>query len=87
MSRKNKKIRLGTVTSNKMEKSIVVRVETFKQHPLYKRTVKSSTKYKAHDENNVCNEGDLVRIVECKPISRHKTWRLLEVVQTSQQIT
>ncbi len=83
MNRKNKKTRIGTVVSDKMDKSIVVRVERIIQHPLYKRTVKRTKKYMAHDENNQSKIGDTVRIVECKPISSRKTWRLLDVVTTA----
>ncbi|MBF0287204.1 MAG: 30S ribosomal protein S17 [SAR324 cluster bacterium] len=83
MNRKNKKTRIGTVVSDKMDKSIVVRVERIIQHSLYKRTVKRTKKYMAHDENNQCKIGDKVRIVECKPVSSQKTWRLLEVVTTA----
>lgn len=84
MNRKNKKVRSGVVVSDKMEKSIVVKVETRVQHPLYKRTVKRQNKYMAHDEENRCRVGDVVRIVECKPISHRKRWRLLEIVQQVQ---
>ena len=83
MERKNKKVKAGVVVSDKMEKSIVVKVETMVKHPLYKRTMKRSKKYMAHDNENVCKIGDLVRIIECKPISRQKKWRLLEVVTAS----
>lgn len=83
MSSKNKKSRTGIVVSNKMDKSIVVKVERLIQHPLYKRTMKRSKKYMAHDADNVCKMGDVVRIIECKPVSSRKTWRLLEVVTTS----
>lgn len=84
MNRKNKKVRSGVVISNSMSKSIVVKVETRVKHSLYKRTVKRSNKYMAHDEENRCQVGDIVRIVECKPISRQKRWRLLEIVQQAQ---
>lgn len=83
MDRKNKKARTGVVVSDKMDKSIVVRVERTFKHPLYKKTVRRSKKYMAHDENNTCKIGDVVQIVECKPISAHKAWRLLEVVTTA----
>jgi len=83
MSNINKKLRTGIVVSNKMEKSIVVKVERLIQHPLYKRTLKRSKKYMAHDAENVCKIGDVVRIIECKPVSSRKTWRLLEVVTKS----
>ena len=76
-----KKTLQGLVVSDKMEKSAVVRVERTIQHPLYKRTVKRSKRYQIHDEQNVCRIGDRVRMVECRPLSKHKCWRLLEVVQ------
>lgn len=81
MERNNKKSKIGTVVSNKGDKSIVVRVERIVPHPLYKRTVKLSKKYMAHDEENSCQIGDIVQIVECRPISRRKCWRLLEVMK------
>jgi small subunit ribosomal protein S17 len=77
----------GKVVSVKMDKSIVVLVERKVKHPLYGKYVKRSTKICAHDENNVCQEGDKVRIVECRPISKNKTWRLLDVVETSVSAT
>lgn len=83
MNRKNKKTRTGIVVSDKMDKSIVVRVERIIQHPLYKRTMRRTKKYMAHDEGNSCKMGDTVRIIECKPISGRKNWRLLEVVTTA----
>ncbi len=73
----------GKVVSNKMDKSIVVLIERKVKHPIYGKYVKRSTKICAHDEANTCNEGDTVRIVECRPISKRKTWRLLEVVEAS----
>ena len=81
MNRKNKKIKAGIVVSDRMEKSVVVKVETRTRHPLYKRTIKRTKKYMAHDEEQVSKVGDMVRIIECKPISRQKRWRLLEVVK------
>ncbi len=78
---RRRKVLLGTVTSDKMEKTAVVSVERTIQHPLYKKTVRRSKRYKIHDEQNVCNIGDLVKLIECKPISKDKCWRLLEVVR------
>lgn len=83
MNRKNKKTRTGIVVSDKMEKSVVVRVERMIQHSLYKRTMRRSKKYMAHDEANACKIGDTVRIIECKPISGKKNWRLLELVKSA----
>lgn len=76
-----KKVMLGTIVSDKMDKTAVVSVERTTQHPLYKKTMKRSKKYKIHDENNDCQIGDQVRLIECKPISKDKNWRLLEIVR------
>jgi small subunit ribosomal protein S17 len=78
---RRRKVLLGTVISDKMEKTAVVNVDRTVQHPLYKKTVKKSKRYKIHDEENVCTIGDQVRLIECKPISKDKCWRLLEVVR------
>ncbi len=78
---KRKKVLQGLVVSDKMQKTAVVSVERTVQHPLYKKTVRKSKKYKIHDEENVCQIGDQVRLIECKPISKDKSWRLLEVVR------
>ena len=77
---KKHKTRLGRVVSNKMDKTVVVAVETLRQHPLYKKTIKRVTKFKAHDKNNECGLGDIVRIVETRPLSREKRWRVAEIV-------
>jgi len=77
-NRGNRKVRMGTVQSDKMDKTITVRVETVKQHPLYKKTIKTSKKYKAHDENNEAKTGDVVKIMETRPLSKDKRWRLIE---------
>lgn len=73
----------GRVVSSKMDKTIVVMVERKVKHPLYGKYVKRSTKLCAHDEQNKCSEGDVVKIVECRPLSKRKTWRLVEVVESS----
>ena len=81
MERKLRKERVGLVTSNKMEKTIVV-AETKKQkHPMYGKFVLKTKKYTAHDENNECNEGDTVRIMETRPLSKNKRWRLVEIIE------
>jgi len=72
---------VGIVTSDKMDKTIVVQVNTKKLHPLYKKYVSRSKKYKAHDEKNDAHAGDTVRIVEARPISKDKCWRLVEIVE------
>jgi len=76
----NKKVRTGFVTSDKMDKTVTVAVERKTQHPMYKRVVKKTKKYKAHDEENRCNEGDKVRIIETRPLSKSKRWRVLEII-------
>ena len=75
-----RKVRTGRVLSNKMDKTVVVVVETTKHHPLYKKTIKKSAKYKAHDAGNECGEGDIVSIVETRPLSREKRWRVAEII-------
>ena len=72
------KLQSGIVVSNKMDKSIVVKIERKVKHPLYKKTIKRSKKYIAHDEQNECQVGDLVQIAECRPLSRHKHYRLFK---------
>lgn len=78
---KSRKQRIGVVTSNKMDKSIVVAVERKIQHPIYGKFVKKTKKFVAHDEENSCNEGDTVRITESRPLSKRKKWRLLEIIE------
>ncbi len=77
---RQRKTRFGRVVSNKMDKTVVVAVETLRRHPLYKKTIRRAVKYKAHDENNECGLGDIVRIVETRPLSRQKRWRVAEIV-------
>jgi small subunit ribosomal protein S17 len=74
------KTRLGFVVSDKMNKTVVVAVETPKRHPVYKKTIKRVVRYKAHDEENKCKRGDRVRIVETRPLSKDKRWRVVEIV-------
>lgn len=76
----------GKVVSNKMDKSIVVVVERQIRHPMYGKQIRRSTRLKVHDENNVCQEGDIVRIKETKPISKNKAWTLVDVIETAQQV-
>ena len=76
-----KKERQGVVVSNKMDKTAVVKVATYDQHPKYKKIIESTKNYKAHDELNQCSEGDIVRIVESKPISGGKRWVVSEIVE------
>ena len=82
MSDRNlRKQRIGVVSSNKMEKSITVVVERKVKHPLYGKFMKDSTKFIAHDEKNDCNIGDTVRIMERRPLSKRKNWRLVEIIE------
>lgn len=80
-----KRTLLGKVISNKMDKSIVVLIERKVRHPIYGKIMKKSTKIHAHDEENKCNEGDVVTIAECRPISKTKSWSLVEVVEAASQ--
>lgn len=74
------KTMVGRVLSNKMDKTVVVAVERTKHHPLYQKTIKRVVKYKVHDAKNECGEGDIVRIIETRPLSREKRWRLAEII-------
>ena len=76
-----RKTRVGTVVSDKMDKTIVVAIETSVQHPLYKKTMKRTLKLKAHDENNECGIGDTVEVMETRPLSKDKRWRLVRVIE------
>jgi small subunit ribosomal protein S17 len=79
--RKLRKTRVGVVTSNKMDKTINVKVERRLRHPLYGKSVKMSKKFMAHDEKGECNIGDVVRIMETRPLSKNKRWRLVEIIE------
>ncbi len=79
--RGKRRVKQGRVASSKMDKTIVVVSETRVPHPTYGKIIRKSTRFKAHDENNDANVGDLVRIVECRPLSRDKRWRLIEIVE------
>ena len=81
MERNSRKVIIGNVVSNKMDKTIVVEVATFVSHPLYKKQMKKTTKFKAHDENNECLIGDRVKIMETRPLSKDKRWRLVNIVE------
>lgn len=81
MERSLRKTRVGTVVSNKMDKTIVVAIVDNVRHPLYKKTIKRTVKFKAHDENNECNIGDTVRIMETRPLSKDKCWRLDAIIE------
>jgi 30S ribosomal protein S17 len=81
MERNNRKTRIGRVVSDKMDKTVVIAVETKVRHPLYGKTVKRTTKFKAHDENNEAKVNDRVSIMETRPLSKDKRWRLVEIVE------
>jgi len=81
MERKDRKERIGVVTSNKMKKSIVVAIERKVKHQLYGKFLKKTSKFIAHDEENTCNEGDTVKIMETRPLSKNKNWRLVEIIE------
>ena len=81
MERNLRKVRTGKVTSNKMDKTIVVAIEEHVKHPVYNKVVKRTYTLKAHDENNECNVGDTVRVMETRPLSKDKRWRLVEIVE------
>jgi len=75
-----RKTRIGRVVNNKMDKTVVVAVETLRHHPLYKKTIRRAVKYKTHDEKNECRIGDTVKIIETRPLSREKHWRVAEII-------
>ena len=81
MERNLRKERVGLVVSNKMEKSIVVQIERKVKHPIYGKFVRKTTKLVAHDEQNACGIGDTVKIMETRPISKNKCWRLIEIIE------
>ena len=83
--RGNRKERVGVVVSDVQDKTIVVNVDRRKQHPLYKKVVRVSKKFTAHDENNEARKGDTVRIVETRPLSKNKRWRILEIISRAEQ--
>ncbi|MDR2044393.1 MAG: 30S ribosomal protein S17 [Clostridium sp.] len=80
MERNLRKTRTGKVTSNKMDKTIVVAIEQRVKHPLYKKVIKKTYKLKAHDAENACNIGDTVKVMETRPLSKEKRWRLVEIL-------
>lgn len=79
--RNERKVQMGKVVSDKMQKTIVVAVETYKKHDLYHKRIKYTKKFKAHDENNEAKIGDTVKIMETRPLSKDKNWRLIEIVE------
>lgn len=81
MDRNLRKTRTGKVVSDKMDKTVVVAIEDRVKHPLYKKVVKKTYKLKAHDENNECRKGDTIKVMETRPLSKDKRWRLVEVIE------
>ena len=81
MERNLRKTRVGIVSSDKMDKTIVVSIKDSVKHPLYKKVIKRTVKFKAHDENNECNIGDKVEIMETRPLSKDKRWRLVRIIE------
>jgi len=81
-----RKVQIGKVVSDKMDKTVVVAIETLVRHPLYGKTVKRTKKFKAHDEENSCRVGDKVRVMETRPLSKEKRWRVVEILEREQQI-
>lgn len=80
-TRNHRKVREGVVISDKMEKTVVVKVADLVQHPLYRRVIKRTSKFKAHDERNECGIGDKVRIMETRPLSKEKSWRVTDILE------
>jgi small subunit ribosomal protein S17 len=83
---KNRKNRVGKIVSNKMNKTVVVQVENLRQHPRYHKVVRHVSKFKAHDEENTCNVGDSVRIIETRPLSKDKRWKIVEIIQRKETV-
>lgn len=79
--RGTRKTRTGTVVSNNMDKTVVVAIRTKVMHPLYGKIINRTTKFMAHDENNECNVGDFIKIMETRPLSRNKRWRMVEIIE------
>lgn len=85
-ARNERRVQIGKVVSDKMDKTIVVSVETYKKHPLYHKRIKYTKKFKAHDENNQAKIGDTVKIMETRPLSKDKRWRLVEIVEQAVEL-
>ena len=84
--RGNRKLRTGTVTSDRMDKTVAVEIVRAYQHPLYKKIVRRSTKVLAHDEQNMCSVGDLVQVVEVRPFSRRKRWKVRQIISKTESV-
>jgi small subunit ribosomal protein S17 len=87
MARSNRPTRVGRVASNKMQKTIVVEVEVLKRHPLYHRNIRRTLRLKAHDEENTCQIGDVVKLELTRPLSKEKRWRIVEILERAQALT
>ncbi len=85
MERNLRKVMIGTVTSDKMDKTVVVSVETSERHKVYKKTMKRTYKLKAHDEKNECHIGDKVKVMETRPLSKQKRWRVVEILEKAEK--
>ncbi len=83
--RGKRKVLVGTVVSDKMDKTVVVAVETLVRHPLYGKTIRRTKKFKAHDEDNTCRVGDRVKMMETRPLSKEKRWRIVQVIERAEQ--
>lgn len=83
MERSNRKTMVGIVVSDKMDKTVVIAIENYEQHPVYKKIVKRTKKYKAHDEENACKVGDKVKIMETRPLSKEKNWRVVQILESA----
>lgn len=81
-----RKVRIGTVISDKMDKTVVVQVEALTRHPLYKKVIRRRAKFMAHDEENKCRIGDVVKIIETRPLSKKKRWRVVEILQKKEKV-
>ncbi|MDN5293881.1 MAG: small subunit ribosomal protein [Eubacteriales bacterium] len=86
MERPKRKVRIGKVVSDKMDKTVVVAVESVVRHPLYGKTIKKTKKFKAHDEENACRVGDTVKIMETRPLSKEKRWRVVEILERAETV-
>jgi small subunit ribosomal protein S17 len=83
LERSNRKTMVGIVVSDKMDKTVVIAIENYEQHPVYKKIVKRTKKYKAHDEENACKVGDKVKIMETRPLSKEKNWRVVQILESA----
>ncbi|MBI4186229.1 MAG: 30S ribosomal protein S17 [Chloroflexi bacterium] len=86
MTQEKRKTRIGRVVSNKMDKTVIVAVERAERHPLYRKVLRKTTRYKAHDEKNECKPGNRVRIVETRPLSKDKRWRVAEIITKAEAV-